>query len=541
MRRTGPGSKALRGWVICGIGIVCGFALPAKAQEEQRPTYDRRQAAAQMDYENWVSRYRAGSLRSYLGGEVGELSLAITAIEGDEPQLGDDQAVGHDYFQTYYYGVRVSTAGTVGRFYRSSMGTKGGGYPQLPAAEMKRLNQLLLQLPEDGASLPPPGRRLVMQVANGDHFRAHVYDRGNAPDVVLEILRLTRSGIHSWMPKLKPASHWKAAGHTRGGGLCLSPDGQQILSSSRHGPLKFWNRDSYELVKEVALPRNTSVESISLTPDGTLALIEDWQGLVVLDTQTWQQVRALTAPNQGDSWSRISSPRFTADGRFLIARGKAPALQFFDATSWERLKRLPGLPVDAVEYFPTSGTDRAIYRTADRTIALWDSKQQRKIDRLDRNALIDHVTFSPDKSLVATATRHRSRGDNWNFCRIRIWRADTGEFVRELRPFEQTICEEVEGLLWSPDGQYLLAATKSLSFFTSRGIDIWNVKSGRHRGEFSDCPSAVSGMILLGNDRLVANCDDGTLRVWDLATALKAIRAFEDSVATAKSDAGNPP
>jgi WD40 repeat protein len=107
----------------------------------------------------------------------------------------------------------------------------------------------------------------------------------------------------------------------------------------------------------------------------------------------------------------------------------------------------------------------------------------------------------------------------------------SGKFLRELRPFEQGTCEAVRGPFWSPDGRYLLAATKSDSLFTSEGISVWNAQSGRHRGEFTGCPSHVIGAALLPRGgQLAAGCSDGKIRFWDFPAAMKQIRSFEDSL-----------
>jgi WD40 repeat protein len=102
-------------------------------------------------------------------------------------------------------------------------------------------------------------------------------------------------------------------------------------------------------------------------------------------------------------------------------------------------------------------------------------------------------------------------------------------------PFRAERLNAVEGLLWSPDGAYLLAATKADNFFTSLGVDVWNVKSGRHRGEFIGCPTNLTGLILFsGGRRLVSGCADGRIRIWDAESAIKQIAEFERSFTETK-------
>jgi WD40 repeat protein len=144
---------------------------------------------------------------------------------------------------------------------------------------------------------------------------------------------------------------------------------------------------------------------------------------------------------------------------------------------------------------------------------------------------VPRAVFSPDESLLATAVREKT--GNQRDCRIRLWRTDDGELRHELRPFEQTTCESVEGLVWTPDGDYLLGVTKAHAFYTSRGISVWNVETGRHRGELTGGASRINGIALLpARGQLVAGSSDGNIRFWDIAESLRQIRAFEASLAT---------
>ena len=375
-----------------------------------------------------------------------------------------------------------------------------------------------------------------MQVVEGNHFRTRVYDRANAPEQVLEILRLSLSSVQSFVPQFKPTREWSAGrAEGDGGALCLSPDGRLIISSNYNGPLKFWRSDTFDLVKEVAEP--SGVWGISYSPDGSVALVrEGWGELNLLDTRSWRSITKLAEPIIDRKQCRITRPRFTADGRFLLLESNETVLKVFDAKTWEPRDLPPAIPKDAITFIPAPCGDKAVYVSKDGTLMLWNTRKQREIAKLDVDVVVDLVAFSPYRSLIAivTASKVRDAVPSNNYYphkRIRIWRLKTGKLVHELRPFEQDVRAIVEGLLWSPDGNYIFAAAAGDAFFTAVDVDVWNAKSGRHRGRFEGCPTHVTGFALLdGGHQLVAGCVNGKIRVWDVDSAFKEIGAFENSV-----------
>ena len=71
------------------------------------------------------------------------------------------------------------------------------------------------------------------------------------------------------------------------------------------------------------------------------------------------------------------------------------------------------------------------------------------------------------------------------------------------------------------------------SKITSRGVSVFSVKSGRHRGDFVGCPTNIRGFVVLpDSNQLVAGCRDGKMRFWDFEGAMEQVREFEASFVT---------
>src|SRR5262245_12338819 len=321
---------------ISALIVLGGFLSVTSIEWPDVLRFALHQDPSRAQYENWVRPYTTHPLTLNFRGEEVRLRLIITAIEGDEDISSQREpsilATLND--RTVAYGCQIFADGRVSYFYSSSTGVSGSGYPTIPEGELERLDKLLANLPDDGARLPPAGRRLVVQTPDGNRWRALVYDRADAPAEILEILRLSRSGIRSWLPQFQPVSEWAAHESYGDVALCMSPDGKQIISSSRQGPLRFWNPGTREVVKEVSIPQYISVEGLSFSPDGSLAAIQGRYEVRLLDTGTWRRFRDFTEPMIGQK--PVSHLQFTPDGRFLLLRSGEPALLVYDTKTWMR-------------------------------------------------------------------------------------------------------------------------------------------------------------------------------------------------------------
>jgi hypothetical protein len=192
--------------VICGAQNKIPRSDPSS--EAPRQTED----GERLLYESWIRGYRVGPLRGALGIQQHEIKLVITVIEGDdvEPDAKTAAIFGPSY-RIAFHGCAVAIDGTVSTFRRGSFGVQGGGLDQLTEDELERLNHLIGQLPDDNSKLPPVGHRIVLQIATGSEILARVYDLANAPETVLEILRVSHSEIRPITLGFPPQKKWPVA------------------------------------------------------------------------------------------------------------------------------------------------------------------------------------------------------------------------------------------------------------------------------------------------------------------------------------------
>jgi WD40 repeat protein len=188
-----------------------------------------------------------------------------------------------------------------------------------------------------------------------------------------------------------------------------------------------------------------------------------------------------------------------------------------------------------VGFFPAPHSRRPVYVTAAGEIAVWDEQEKRDIALLDSGGSIMRLAYSPDESMVAVATLQDAGERSAGIYRMRVWRTDDGALVQELRPYEQ-MAYSVGGLLWSPDGKYVLASTKAFGNFINRDIGIWEVQTGRHRGDLTVCAANVTGLASLAGGRIFEGCGDGTIREWNISEVMTQVSTFIASMTGAQGD-----
>lgn len=469
------------------VPLFLAFTLAVRAS----PNEDRNA------YDAWVSGNKPRSLDG--------VALVVTVIEGESDT---DRQQGIVYSSTVLADGRVRTETITIR------AVSGGGGNKIAEQPLLQLKRLAASLPADTGRLPAAGRRLLIQTLDS----TRVYDRAKLSDGVAELLRLSGCGFGSWVPSFTPHSEIDAGPGELNGFLALSPDAERLLFASAR-TLQFWDSTSLETLGDTR-PSGLSLTSVAFSPDGKLSAMIESGTCQIVETRHWKPVQNLKP-------TPLFDPHFSPDGLHLVLRSGYSTLSVFDTRTWKVVEAPPEIPQHATQWLPAISWQRAVILTKSGAISLWDAKRKAEIE-LDKNVTLTAAAFSPDQTQVVVAT---ADPDGYSHPRLRLFMTDTGQLVHELRNKEAG-CEKFGFPQWSGDGHYILAATKLPSFFSSENISVWNPESGRHRGNFTGCPGDVYGLVQLpGGGDLVAGCEDGHIRFWDFAGAMKQIQLFEQSLA----------
>ncbi|MGB0145082.1 MAG: WD40 repeat domain-containing protein [Akkermansiaceae bacterium] len=139
--------------------------------------------------------------------------------------------------------------------------------------------------------------------------------------------------------------------------------------------------------------------------------------------------------------------------------------------------------------------------SADDRLVVWDLKESQSLFEMHQGNEYDVTTlaFSPDGETIAT-------GDGEN--QIKLWDASLGEAIKTLKGHR----EPVSQLLYDQKGRLVSAGW-------DKEIRIWEGEKSRVlKGHTSE----ITALEIAG-DKLFSASEDGTIRIWDLATRKEVV------------------
>ncbi len=258
---------------------------------------------------------------------------------------------------------------------------------------------------------------------------------------------------------------------------CSLPQ-DSLNSSQRVAQQKRIHQDVNVSLEELEL-----ITDVQFSPDGTLLAIATDIGILLYDTETYDNPEILKVHTGG-----ILSIAFRPDGKVLAGTSKDKTVRLWDMNTRQQIKtfEISVYPKVNIVFSPdgkmlasgggSDGGDNAY---------LWDADTGKRLRTFPVHPVSEHirkltvmdVAFSPDgKMLAATGGEHTTL----------LWDVNTGQQIRALTepiriPPEQLrigsgpIVRHAWSVAFSPDGNMLVSGGSS-----RRGsIDLWDVNTGQ--------------------------------------------------------------
>ncbi len=338
--------------------------------------------------------------------------------------------------------------------------------------------------------------------ADGDPSRAMLYfaealrlAEADQKSAEVEMLRLRFHSLLRESPSLLQC--WMHEGGANDAEF--SPDGARVLSAGNDGNARVWDAGTGAAILD-ALRHNAPVLSAFFSPDGRVIATLGGDGQARLwdarDGSALSEPLPMRLP--AELWR--FGPRamaFDSSSQFF-AYGFSNTVHLFDLST-RNLRRGPTVSGEVMHLAFRPGSAELAVGTA-RAVELWNLNASVPAKVLARGQRARWVGFSPDGHRLLALVA---------YVEARIWDADSGDLQLELNnPGTAPILD----LGLSSDGRRISTANFASS------VRVWDALTGRSISSFEVV--APVGVMHFGDDDQIATASlDGGLRFWDRAGA----------------------
>jgi len=286
------------------------------------------------------------------------------------------------------------------------------------------------------AVMPARGERSLARVFKGHKGRVQCV--ALTPDGQQIVSGSSDGGLRFW--ELKSGNN--LAKLSVGSGIwsiAVSSDGKQIVAGLQDGSVRVWDSDRRKNILTFN-GHSDVVRGVALTPDGRYAV----SGSADKTIRLWNLAGVCLRVLEGHT-GRVNSVAITADGRHIISASEDKTLIVWDLESGKSLHVLRGHTQSVQCVASTFERGRFVSGSCDQTVRLWEVETGICLMTLQGHSE-DVLSVTADAQSIVSASRDRT---------VRVWDLNSGACNLILRGHTK----EVTDVALNPDGRVVVSAS----------------------------------------------------------------------------------
>ena len=276
--------------------------------------------------------------------------------------------------------------------------------------------------------------------------------------------------------------------------VAFSPDGQYIVSGSKHG---IRLRDlKGNLITNAFLGHKNWVNCVAFSPNGQYIVSGGDDETVRLWDLKGNQIGQ---PFRGHN-ANVTAVAFSPDNHCIVSGGQDGMVRLWNLQGKQIISPLHGLQdwISCVTFSPDGQYIAACGEDEYQCIKLWNRKDYQLSNSFQACGWIGSIAFSPDSQYLISGGFDDS---------LQLWNLEGHPIGEPFQGHENV----VTSVAFSPDGKYIVSGSRD------KTIRLWDLEGNTFNDPFGEHKEEVNSVAFSPDGKcIVSGSDDCTLRLWDV-------------------------
>lgn len=298
--------------------------------------------------------------------------------------------------------------------------------------------------------------------------------------------------------------------------LCTTPDGRWAYAGHKDGSIRRWDLKKGEpdlLFKNV---QDGAVKSIDVSPNGELLLAASSNGSLKLLKTSDLNAAPVFVFKDSDVLGNGKGAVFSQDGKTIAYANSEYEILIWDVATMQQTAKLTGHRhgVTALRFSPDGL--KLMSGDAGKMLIIWDLPEKKPLHLLEGNTLaIQQVFFTQNKKNLVTVAESRNTIVSWNSLAGKVDKVFKGHQ------------SEVIATCVSPNGRFLLTSGKD------HQVILWDFETAEKLGELTSKSDLVTSLAISPNNKFaLTGTAEHLVVLWDLEAKnpMKTFNGHKDKV-----------